>query len=144
MHLAEPGFQPAGLLEVQATGRAASQAVGVERDEPHRGRVVDVVGSSVEPVPLAEPVPERPRPGPQVRVDEVPPADRPPEGIRRDVPGRTRHERLGITGEELKCGVMIEAGRQPDRLPAARQRGGQPGRLDTDALVEGLMIAEAG
>ena len=60
------------------------------------------------------------------------------------MPGRTRHEHLGTAGEELKRGVMIEAGRQPDRLLGARQRGGQAWRLDADALVKGLMIAEAG
>ena len=85
VHLRQAGFQPAGLPRVQAPGCAAGQAVGVQRDEADRRRVVDVVGGAVQPVPFGEPVAERPRAGPQVGVDEVPPGDRPPERIGRDL-----------------------------------------------------------
>jgi putative spermidine/putrescine transport system ATP-binding protein len=118
VHLAEPGFQPAGLISVKAPGRPAGQAVRVQRDEPYRGRVVDVIRGAVQPVALAEPVPERPRAGPEVGVDEIPPADRPAEGIGRDRPRRAGHERLGAGGEQLEGLVMVEVGRQSGRLLA--------------------------
>ena len=143
MHLSEPGLQPAGLLMVEAAGRPAGQTVGVKGDEPHRGRVIGVVGGPIQPVVLTEPVPEWPRAGPKVSVDEVAPADRPPEGIRRDTPELAGHKRLGALGEKLKRSVVIEARRQSGWFPVASQRGGQAGCLDAHALVERLVIAEA-
>jgi hypothetical protein len=79
-----------------------------------------------------------------VGIDEIPPADRPAEGIRRDRTRRTRHERLGAGGEQLEGLVVVEAGRQVGRLPATGQRRGQARGLGADALVERLVIAEAG
>ena len=144
VHLAEPGFQPAGLISVEAPGRSAGQAVRVQRDEPYRGRVVDVIRGAVQPVALAEPVPERPRAGSEMGVDEIPPADRSAEGIGRDRPRRGGHERLGPGGEQLEGLVMVEVGRQSGRFLATGQRRGQARRLGADTLVERLVIAEAG
>ena len=59
VHLAEPGFQPAGLIPVEAPGCSAGQAVGIERDEPRGRGVVHVVRGTVQPVTFTEPVPER-------------------------------------------------------------------------------------
>ena len=108
------------------------------------GRVVDVVGGAVQPVPFGEPVAERPRAGPQVSVDEVPPGDRPPERIGRDLALGPGHERLGMLGEQGEGPVVIEVLGQADRLLAAGHRGAEAGRLSADALVERLVVAEAG
>ena len=77
-------------------------------------------------------------------VDEVPPGDRAPERIGRDLALGPGHERLGMLGEQGEGPVVIEILGQADRLLAAGHRGPEGGRLSTDALVERLMIAEAG
>jgi hypothetical protein len=144
VHLAEPGFQPPGLLPVQAPGRAAGQAVGVQRDEPGGRRVVDVVRGAVEPVLLAEPVPERPRAGSKVRVDEVPPGDRPAEGISvtcRDGPAMNASGRV-VNSSSAGHG-RSPAGSPVGFLPPV-SAAARPGVWTADALVEGLVIAEAG
>src|SRR5580700_3065800 len=94
VHLGEPGFQPAGLIPVEAPGCSAGQAVGIERDEPRGRGVVHVVRGTVQPVTFTEPVPERSRAGPEVGVDEIPPADRPAERTGRDGPAMNASGRV--------------------------------------------------
>ena len=125
VHLGEPGLEPPRLIAVDASIGPPAEAVGVQRDEPGGRRVMDVVRRAVEPVLLTEPVPERAGARLEMRLDEVPPGDRPAAWIGSDGLDRAGHEGLRPLGEQLQRTVMVEVGRQPERLLAADQRIGQ-------------------
>jgi hypothetical protein len=144
VHLGEPRLQPAGLVVVQAAGGAPGQAVGVQRDEAGSRRVMRVVSGAVQPVPLGEPVPGRPRAGAEVGCHEFLPGDGPAPGIGRDGQGRAGHERLRALGEQVQRPFMVEPVRQAGGLAVPGQRPGDALGLGADALVECLVVAEAG
>jgi hypothetical protein len=80
----------------------------------------------------------------EMGLDEVLPGDRTPRGVGGDRPGRARQEGLRAVGEQLQRPVVVEGLRQRQRLPRAGERAGDVRCHPAHALVERLVVAEAG